>query len=210
MNKTLVTSVIAAAGIAVSGLSFAASANQRMVPTANPLYVGVGLNYNAITSGKIKKDSTIYKFDNSKVGYNLFVGNRLTKHFGTEAQFSYIGKQAYKSDSNAADKIVLKNLWNIQYDGYLYMPIGSYFDVFANGGLGYLHAANEDTSSNVTTKEKLNTFALNVGAGVQYSYQNFGVRFGYNHYIPQKSFNGIVNAVQYPDIIKLDVMYRFG
>lgn len=209
MNKTLVTSVIAAAGIAVSSFSFAGAPTHR-APAANPWYVGAGLNYNAISSMKFSTKMGHFKLNNSKLGYNLFVGNRLTKHFGTELQFSYIGKQIYKLESNSDYKNILRNLWNIQYDGYLYMPIHQNFDVFANGGLGYLHAINDNKGmGSLSVQEKLNTFALNVGAGVQYCYQNFGLRFGYNHYIPQKDINH-VNGVQYPDIIKLDFMYKFS
>jgi len=219
MKKALVTSAIAAAGIAVSSLSFAAAMPVHTAMGQHGWYVGVGLNSTPISAAHVTTGDNVnlnngkYKLDDShKVGVNFFVGYRLTRYFGTELGGQYIANMDYKgtSTNNNGGKIKERSTWHGYYDGYLYMPICQWFEVFAKGGVSYLHRSEQITGNAATVgsyTNMYNAFTLNYGAGVQFDIHQWAIRAAYTHIVPQ---DGSELYVDIPDTVNLDVMYHFG
>jgi len=217
MRKALTTSIIAAAGLAVSSLSFAAAMPAQYAP--HGWYAGVGINAAPQSAAHVHAGDTInlnngrYKLDSThKIGVNAFVGYRLTRYFGTELGVQYIANQDFKgtSTTNNNGKIKERNTWHGYYDGYLYMPICHWFEVFAKGGVSYLHRS-ENVTGNASPvgdyNNMYNSFALNYGAGVQFDINQWAIRGSYTHIVPQ---DGSDLYVDIPDTVNLDVLYHFG
>ena len=211
MNKSLVTSVVAAAGLAVSGFSFAAAPAAH----AGHWYAGLGLNHYA---GQTETTNTDFKLDNSNIGYNVFVGNQLTKMMSVEAGFNYFGDRKY--DFTMPDYNSGHNYWryvntySVYLDALARLPLGYGFSVFAKGGANYFHGDIKDCS-NAEDTQKLRTFALNYGAGLQYDWQQFGVRASYtqlkfsdNARFPTYGTTGVTYGE--PSFLGLDFLYHFS
>ncbi len=235
MNKILVTSVIAAAGLAVSGFAFAAGAGAYRAPAprvnANTWYVGAGVNHNALLSsgyagnadGNITTATNAvqptYRLDHKGVGFNVFVGQRLSRSFGHEFGYTYIGTQGYKASDMTTNqsygKVDIKTPFDFYYNGYYYMPLSYGFEAFAKGGLNYARTTTYYNSwaraggANATAAtEFYNGFAFNGGLGMQYNYQQFGTRVAYNHYFAPSNWNN--NFAATPDTIGLDILWNFA
>ncbi|MBN1684875.1 MAG: porin family protein [Gammaproteobacteria bacterium] len=163
MNKLFIP--VAALGLAASGLSFAAAA-----PMAAPMYhwyVGVGLNHYAAWKESVDSSFTLVnpdtgeqlavikssqaKLDKSKLGYNIFVGNRVTQHFGTELGVNLLGRRNYKmnsvewpgnqenGDAKFEGTTKIKSSWNVYYDGIFTFPIHPNFSVYGKAGVNYYY-----------------------------------------------------------------------
>lgn len=212
MKKIVATSIIAAAGLAISTLSFAA-AMPVSVPSPHGWYVGIGANSIPFTAAHVTTgdDVTLYRAKYSLnqrniVGGNLFVGYRFTQYFGTELGVQLLGNAKYKSVEGY--NIKEQNTWHGYYDGTLYLPVYRWFEVFAKGGVGYFHRSETVNNSPIGSyTNMLNTFALNVGAGAQVNIYSWAVRATYMHIITQ---DGSDLYVDIPDTINLDVLYHFG
>ena len=226
MNKSLVTSVVAAAGLAVSGFSFAASAPMP-APHMSHWYAGIGINYyagfveDAVEQTNIENLIMNKELDRSNVGGTIFVGNQLTKHFAAEGGFNYYGNRQYKykatSDSpRQIDPIKqeFEHAYSVYMDGIGRMPLGHGFSVFAKAGVNYFYSKmkvkppiTRDVERVVgKTSDKLSTIGIDYGGGLQYDYQQFGIRAAYTAY----KFNKHSANFTEPSYVNLDVMYHFS
>lgn len=227
MNKTLIKSVITVAGLAMGSLSFAAAATAPSTSSGH-WYAGIGTNYYAgmTEETKVKSDSkNTYKLDSSNLGYTAFVGNRLTKNFGVEALFNYYGDREYLGKNSSNVKIAKASL-DKTYAGFLngigYLPLAYGFEVFAKAGVGYYTSQTKLTSYNADGSEidnsssKLSTFGMTYGAGIAYTYQQFGARISYTQYkltngdSELESTNGSFKNSAEPSYLGLDVLYTFN
>ena len=233
MNKILVTSVIAAAGLAVSGFAFAAGAGayRAPAPQANTWYVGAGANYNAaLSSGyagnadgnittSVNANQPTYNLDHKGTGFSLFVGQRFSRSFGHEFGYTYIGTQGYKASDMTTNqsygKVDIRTPYDFYYNGYYYMPLSYGFEAFAKGGVNYLRTSTYYNSwsraggaTATAATEYYNGFAFNGGMGCQYNYQQFGARFAYNHYFAPSNWHNVFAAT--PDTIGLDLLWNFA
>ena len=215
-------SIVSVACLAVSGIAFAAAPMQPMSTTKLGWYVGAGLNYTGITANRFELDTNVHnsiylKQDHAQIGINLLGGNRLSKHFGTEAGYSYIGNSRYKDHDDINDwnaRVETINNYNLYWVGIGYIPLNQgvhQFEVLADGGIAFMHVKNQynyrvqsegDNSSNA-----LSSFAFKYGVGAQYNYKQFSVRGTYEHVQPSTYQN---NMMIIPDTVNLDVMYMFA
>jgi len=215
MNKLLAIGI----GVAFSGAVFAAAPSQTVMPENLGWYMGVGLNYTANTAARIRiNDESLndidYKQDHAQIGWNLLIGNRLSRHFATEAGYNYIGNTRLSDRDNSDARIESINNYHIYYDGIFLMPLNPgavhSFDVFARGGVGFYHVKNQYNDPAATSarfSEALSTFALNYGAGVQYNFRKFTVRGTYSHVQPTRAYD---DEFLIPDTINLDFIYHLG
>lgn len=219
MNKTLVTSVIAAAGLAISGFAFAGSATAYRAPAANQWYAGIGANYTAVLANTYSgtSDGTLaggesYNLDTKNVGFNVFVGKRVSQTFAHEFGYTYIGKLTYTGNTMRANKIEVKSPFDFYFNTYMFTPVAYGFQAFAKGGVNYMRTSawySSSASAQATAHtDYFNAFALNAGLGLQYMNGNYGVRAAWNHYFPvaQHSETNFTTA----DTINLDVLYHFA
>ena len=226
MNKLLLPS--AALGLAISGLSFAAAA-----PMAAPMYhwyVGVGLNHYAGTTEDVvhtysNGNEGYAKLSKSKLGYNLFVGNRVTQHFGTELGLNFLGDRLYKESNleyagaSLGSPTVIqyskaKNAWNVYYDGIFTLPVYQGFSVYGKAGVNYfntkIHQYYTVDGTVYPTKQtnyKFRSFGWNYGGGIQFAYNQFGIRGDYTH---MNFTNNQQEDFDTPNLVGVDVFYAFA
>ena len=212
MKKTLITSIIAAAGLAVSGLALAAA------PAASHWYVGIGANYNAIQKDTHKFnsigpfDDPVMELDDHDIGLNLIVGNRLTDHFANEFGFNLVGDTQWKGhapDESGYVTFKVNDIYHVYYDGYFYIPLmHPSLEAFAKGGVSYLEAKNTVKlycSEGITLSHStIRTFALNYGAGVQFNADKFGLRGEYTRVVPNHD-SDLLHV--FADTINLDFLW---
>ena len=215
MNKLLAIGL----GVAFSGAVFAAAPSHSVMPQNLGWYMGVGVNYTAATAVRLRASEAgasgiDYKQDHAQIGWNILVGNRLSRHFATEAGYNYIGNTRWKDRDNSEARIESINNYHIYYDGIFLMPLNPgavhSFDVFARGGVGFYHVKNQfntAASSSTSFSEALSTFALNYGAGLQYNFRKFTVRGTYSHVQPTRAYD---DQFIIPDTINLDFIYHLG
>ena len=233
MNKLLISM------FAVAGLSTAAFAGAPMAAPMYHWYTGIGFNHDAGTTETRIYDNTHpsqltrdkYSLSSTKVGYNLFIGNRVTRHFGTELGLNVIGDRKYKhrhveqaSPSNnytRTDKI--KNAWSVYYDGVFTLPVYSNFSVYGKAGVNYYRAKSTgdydsghhsqsgselgSPTNYYKNSTQLKAFGWNYGGGVQFVYNQFGLRGDYTHmnFSETQEFN-----YNTPNIVSVDAFYCFG
>jgi len=205
MKKVLLTCAATGAFLVASSASMAAA--MTAAPAFNPWYVGIGVG---ATSGIVEKVETNDKLETNRLGVDVFAGYNLTKHFGTELGYNYIGRRSYEVNTDNTSHDI--NGWDVYYDALAYMPLGQYFKVFAKGGVDYL--AISDAATNYAamrgSESKLKTFGMNFGAGLQFNYQQFGARLVYTD-LQTLTFRQKNDAnFNVPNLLGLDIMYFFG
>lgn len=218
--KKILSFAIAATGVAVAGASFAASApvmQQQQSATSAPWYVGAGLNYNANFNDNsdagtsTARNGNDFDLEDSDVGGQVFVGYDLNQYLGTEGGFTYLGEQTYgKTRHN--NKQELEDQWNLHWVANAYLPVNDWFTPYAFGGVSYLNGELKHVSSNNDPEADYSGFGLIYGAGLKFSYDQFGVRVNYTKQTKSSSEvqNG-GNGIQAPhDYISLDVLYHFS
>jgi len=183
MKKLLAASAIAAAGLAATGVSFAAAAPAPMMGVANPWYVGIGVNYPATMTDKIQdSDGDQLKLNTRGVGGNIFVGYRVNNYFGTELGLSMLGTDKYKftaaDGTSTNNALKLQDQWNVHFVGNAYLPVTDWFEPYAFAGVGYI-SSEARVGNNSLIKETDNGFGLIYGAGLQFNINQFGIRVNY-------------------------------
>lgn len=197
--------IIALAG----GMAFAAAPAYKAATNLG-WYAGVGLNYfSALTEDGITPSADVsdqYDLDSQSLGWNLFAGYRNTQHFGTELGFNWIGDLKYKDKSEDVTS-KQKCMWALSYDALFYMPLVDGLEVFAKGGADYF--SGSITNSTVSINDvKLHIFGLNYGVGLQYTYQQFGIRAAYTDF--QTVTHNQKDDFNIPNLLNLDVFYMFA
>jgi opacity protein-like surface antigen len=208
-------------GLLASGLCSAAMLTHTAAPACpmakRSAYIGGGVNYLAVLTDKrektIEQTLKVRKIDDHKVGFNVFVGEKLTKHWGHELGFNYINKFKYtnkEGEADATDKQSVEDMYHVYYDGYAYLPITSWFEMYAKGGLSYLHMKQIDHNDPDET-HTLNTFALNGGVGVQFMYQQFALRANYTRIVPTEwtRTDSVRDDYLIPDFVSVEALYHF-
>jgi len=223
MKKTIIMSIVAAAGLAVSGLATAAAPSGTAA--AGNWYIGIGANYNAIQKDKYRfltynpdwSPFDILEIDDHDIGVNLFVGNRLTDHFANELGVDLIGDTKWVNyepgfKNEFRNNLKIHNIYHVYYDGYFFIPLmHPSFEAFAKGGVSYLEAKNNikfhnysPASVDTEFSSTVRTFALNYGAGVQFNAQQFGIRGEYTRVVP---CHDIDDLHAFTDTINLDFIW---
>jgi len=217
MKKTLVTSVILAAGLTVAGFASAgvySAPQHHRTFQAHPWYVGVGVNYYAGNTEDLNYSSdsaleltTPTKIKNNDIGWNIFAGRDICRHFAAEGGFTYLGNNEWEETDHTDDSVKTDSNWFIYFDGLAHVNLNKYFELFAKGGVDYFDG--EIKADYHDAHDTLHTFGLNYGAGLQFNYQQFGARLSYTQLV--------VNKVQKenftwsePSFIALDFLYHFG
>lgn len=194
-------------------------------------YIGAGLNgdsgmtdqssFGQVWEGGALAITTVNLEKNeNNIGWDVYVGRKVSKHFAFELGYTGNGNQHFKGDvfsASAGALVPAKSevkQWNVHGVGLLHMPIGHYFNVFAKGGIAYYQ--NETTLTAVDPTDaiaagsletsKLNTFALTYGAGIELTWDQFGVRGEYTVVAP--SFNNQENFY-ISDLVGASIYYRF-
>lgn len=195
-------------------------------------YIGAGVNGDAAGTQTLKgRDPSVFngsasataggitaapaEFEQTarNVGFDVFVGRSVSDHFAFEMGYTWLGNVDFKNENASdvtTDKVVVKQ-WNVHAVGVGKFPIGDYFAMYAKGGLAYMGSEQDftnavNTAAPVKTTEKLNTFALTAGAGLEVSWDQFGVRGEYNVMLPSDSAR---NDFYISDIIGLNAYYKF-
>jgi hypothetical protein len=189
-----------------AGMAFAAAPAYKAATNLG-WYVGVGLNG---YTGWTEKDVTIpqgsttsYELDKLNLGWDVFAGYRNTEHFGTELGFTSIGDITYKQPTNS-EKVKNENMWDVYYDANFYMPLFAGLEVFVKGGVDYF----QGKTTGLTDNPRLHTYGLNFGGGLQYMYQQFGVRATYTDL--QTLTHNQRDDFNMPNLLGLDVFYTFS
>ncbi|OGT30138.1 MAG: hypothetical protein A3E87_10535 [Gammaproteobacteria bacterium RIFCSPHIGHO2_12_FULL_35_23] len=233
MNKTLLASAVAVAGLAVGGATFAAAAPVPMMSgVMNPWYVGIGVNYSAVQTDKIKDSTGDYlKLNNRGVGGNIFAGYRVNQYFGTELGLDMLGSDKYKAALGTttmtyySSALKVQDQWNLNFVGQAFLPVTSWFSPYAFGGVAYINSkasALVNASTGARTTDELDGFGFVYGAGLLFNIYQFGIRASYtrqdlvsgsdNHSIALTDGTNTLtyDLPQTKDYISLDVLYRFG
>ena len=192
---------------------------------ANGWYLGAGANGDAGMTdqsvfGQMSWEGfnigvleTDFEKSENNVGFDVYVGRRVSKHFAFEMGYTWMGNQNFKAhnvDTLTKDTIEVQQ-WNVHGVGLVHLPIGEYFNVFAKGGVAYYQnqtdiKSDELTTAGVNGHAVLNTFALTYGAGIEVGYDQFGLRADYTVVAP--SHNNQDNFY-ISDIIGVSLFYRF-
>lgn len=164
------------------------------------------------TAGGITLAPTEFEQTARNAGFDVFVGRTVNDHFSFEVGYTWLGNVDFHSENSSdvvTDKIKVEQ-WNVHAVGVGKWPIGDYFAMYAKGGLAYMGNETKLTRAVNTTPvhetEQLNTFALTAGAGVEVSWDQFGVRGEYNVMLPSDSAR---NDFYISDIIGLNAYYKF-
>lgn len=206
MKKITILTAIAAIGLATSSAAFA-----NHTPLSTPWYMGVGINYSANMTDQTGNSSSTNssELDSKGAGGNIFVGYRANRYFGTEAGFSYLGNDTYQEHNQSFGQFDtnLTNQWNLHWVGNAYLPISSRLEPYAFGGVGYLHG-KIDTEGNADVEDYAG-LGLLYGAGVQFNFNQLGIRASYTQQRPSSSINQSAEISVPKDYISLDVLYHF-
>lgn len=204
--------VILATALLVSGSVLASG-----LPVVKPVtpgyvgwYAGLGIAGTSMYDTRMHMTlggvNTQYKQKTNPVGFSVFAGDRFTPNFGAELNFKWLDKLTYKSYPSEAYKYDVSNNYFVFLNGYAYYPMFDYFDIFAKGGIGYIHSVGEPTAATVAS-DRMNAMGVSYGAGLGWHYSNFGVRVDYTQYKPTHSMD--VNF-QILDTVGLDLLYTWG
>lgn len=147
------------------------------------------------------------------MGFDVYVGRKVSNYFAFEMGYTAVGNQhfkAFNNDTATTDKVEVKQ-WNVHGTGLIHMPIGEYFNVFGKGGVAYYQNQTDTKSeflqaNGIDGHAKLNTFALTYGAGIEVTWDQFGVRGDYTVIAP--SHNNQDNFY-ISDLIGVSLFYRF-
>lgn len=188
-------------------------------------YIGAGLNGDSgmtdqsvfgqasWESVSLASSQTDFEKSENNIGFDVYVGRRVSKHFAFEMGYTAVGNQHFKAFNNVSDSVDKAEVkqWNVHGTGLIHMPIGDYFNVFAKGGVAYYQNqtdfdANILVSSGIQDKAQLNSFALTYGAGIEVTWDQFGVRGDYTVVAP--SHNNQDNFY-ISDIVGASIFYRF-
>lgn len=223
MKKLLITSTIAA-GIAIAGIASAAMAPAPMMTGATtPWYVGVGLNYSSTMTSKITWTAPnnayqdVLKLDKRNLGGNLFVGYRVNRYFGTELGFTKLGDTSYQN-SHFSGAVIEKNAvklssqWNLHLVGQAFLPMTSWFSPYAFAGIAYINSKYKTTTNPTPGTTNQDGFGLVYGAGLEFNFNQFGVRASYTRQdLNTSNHNAAGLQVPQPEsYLSLDELYRFG
>ncbi|MFI4955829.1 MAG: outer membrane beta-barrel protein [Gammaproteobacteria bacterium] len=192
---------------------------------ANGWYLGAGANGDAGMSDEsvfgqsswegwpLGGVETDFEKSENNVGFDVYVGRKVSKHFAFEMGYTWVGNQNFKghnSSTSTKDTIEVQQ-WNVHGVGLIHLPIGDYFNVFAKGGVAYYQNQTDIdaellNNEGVSGNEVLNTFALTYGAGIELTYDQFGVRGEYTVIAPNHNNQ---NNFYISDIIGVNLFYRF-
>lgn len=143
-------------------------------------YVAVGINENAVIHDThafvdIKDTATkaVYKLKEEGLGFSGALGKREGK-FSNEIGIEKLGTLKWTNEERS---LRIKNIGNLYYNGYIFMPvIVPQCEAFAKGGISYI--------SERIDHQKEDVFALNYGAGIQATVGRFSLRGSYTKVIP--------------------------
>lgn len=212
MNKLLLLAGLVASG-SVMATAAPAAAPVSILPTLDThnsphgWYAGAGAVMPESINVKIhhSNNNSNLALDNSPFGFSLLAGYRLTPFFGSEGGYTYLSETTWRDRD---DNTTLKANQNFKfyYDGLVFLPIASGFELFGKAGLSFIHQNNDCTDHGIRTQQ-VNSFALNYGVGMGYNYQQYGVSFDYTKYQPSTNVN---NDTVISDLVSLNVKYYFG
>lgn len=182
-------------------------------------YAGLGLSRVALlydrgtATGFMTEDE---EMTNSNIGFNAFVGDRISKYLGFQFGFAYPGKS--DGTDNLTGKIVrtYTEMYNTYVEGFVYLPIVYGFELFIKAGPALQHfesIGGGNEAGGGSAVYKYTTFDLNYGAGLQYTYKNIGLRAAFNsNYRRMSSRHSELIGGQYGarDWVDLDVFYLFA
>lgn len=226
MNKTLVA-IATAGSLLVSLSAFANKGAQYHEHHNNDLdwskgwYVGAGVNSNA--EGTMNLNGSPEVFDHisgmssmdeveqngNNVGFDLYVGRDINKHWAVELGYTYVGTINFDGEiaGIVVEEIEVKQ-WNMHLVGIGKLPIGEYFNVFAKGGAAYFSSSQEfeTVSSGAEVTDTIHTMALTYGAGIEVTWNHWGIRGEYNVIWPASN---VRDDFYVADVISGNVYYKF-
>ncbi|MFN3235050.1 MAG: porin family protein [Gammaproteobacteria bacterium] len=209
MRKSTLCALLAASGLAVvAGSSFAGAyaPAERYAPPApasvydTAWYVGVGINHDA----QFDYETSSYDYDNQDVGANLFIGKQVNRFFSMQLDFSMIGDGDTDGKGSNANTS-FSNMYALGLLGYARYPIFNMLNAYAKMGVSYF-TADYDTDC-----ADLDMLGFTYGAGLEADFGKWGVRLDYTRITRNGNNNPDPWEAGYiPDLISLNVLYRFG
>jgi opacity protein-like surface antigen len=226
MNKTIIA--IAMVGSLAVSLSAFANKGADYVSTKSSSdwsknwYVGGGINGNSVNTNEhdIRFFDLKTDLDETKVGFDIFVGKNINKHWALEMGFTQVGDTTFDVDAGdfGIDAIEFEvSQWNVHMVGMYKLPVADHFNVFGKFGAAYMNSTqNFNVNIEVddgefeefeATEGTLGTFAITYGFGAEVSWDRWGVRGEYNVIRPAQDIQ-----LQYyvADIISLNGYYKFS
>lgn len=224
MNKTIAT-IAFAGSLAVSLSAFAGKGaayhanNGDNLDWATGWYIGAGVNGNAQSTMNLHGEPEVFdhylagmdKVDQSSgdLGFDVYVGREVSKHWAAELGYTYVGQQTFHGKvADVREYDVHVNQWNVHLVGVGKLPIGEYFNVFAKGGAAYFSTNQEfkQLSDGSKVEDTSHTMALTYGAGIEVTWDNWGIRGEYNVIWPA---NNVRDDFYIADVISANLYYKF-
>lgn len=168
-------------------------------------FVGISTNYPAGINEEFLLEAV--ELDKADLGWGVLVGKRISKHFGVEANFQYLGKRVYEIKATDTDYITIKDRSQLSINGIGYLPaFNQYVDFFVKAGVGYQFNA-KGTFLGADNYE-LGTFLINFGGGVQFNINPVSVRLAYQAQ-RRSDFQVHTMGASSGDYLTLDLLYNF-
>lgn len=186
-------------------------------------YIGAGVNGNAESTMGYNGSPEVFEgqlgdsfsgeveLGESNVGFDAYVGRKVSKHWAVELGYTWLGDQTFDVEESELEVYDLEvEQWNVHLVGIGYLPVGEYVNVFVKGGAAYFSTTQEleteaaDVDVNTST---LHTMALTYGAGIELAWDNWGIRGEYNVIWPTSSAR---EDFYIADIISANIYYKFN
>jgi len=225
MNK----SIIAIAMVGSLAVSLSAFANKGAEykgshyeghSWSNNWYVGGGINGNAantITENNFDNDGDNFEIESNDVGFDLYVGHNINRHWAAELGFTWVGKTtfAYEDYEDDVTHIYYENevkQWNIHLVGMYKLPVADHFNLFGKFGAAYFGSTETFTDpfyddTDEETEWTVGTVALTYGFGAEAVWDRWGVRAEYNVIAPDHL---VQDDFYVADIISANIFYKFN
>jgi hypothetical protein len=189
-------------------------------------YVGAGVNGDVANTNETLyanapwfygsfEDTYNFELEDNDVGFDIYVGKRVHRHFAFELGYSWVGDQKFQGFTDGGDpkdpvygKV---EQWNIHAVGLAYWPVAEYFSVFAKGGAAYYSnktefSGDDDGVPYFIGDNELSSFAFVYGAGLEIGSDRFGVR---GEYTGLATTQANQNAFYISQLVGASLFYRF-
>jgi hypothetical protein len=228
MNKTIATIAIAGS-LAVSlsafankGAEYKAHHHHDNLDWSKGWYIGAGVNGNAESTMNLNGSPEVFdhylesagisevEMSTTDIGFDAYIGRDISKHWAVELGYTWLGNQFFDAEISEVEYYDVEvQQWNAHLVGIGKLPIGEYFNVFAKGGVAYFSSTQEfeNEFTGVEATDTIHTMALTYGAGIEVTWDNWGVRGEYNVIWPA---NNVRDDFYVADIISANIYYKFN
>lgn len=118
--------------------------------------------------------------DSTDSGWTIFIGKQFANYFSAELSYVDIGGGTASNDTDSV-MIDYDNAYTVEIRGILNTPPVYHTELLAIFGADYVSQSGTQTDSSGTRDFHYNATTYFIGAGVQYDYKKFGLRFDWTN-----------------------------